>query len=353
MIAPFIAAMIIPTGVGARIGGFGGDATPWLNVLATCCDVLITHPNVANAAAFQQLPANALYVEGFTLDRFFMGRCALRPVRANRVGVILDAGIEPRMKRLHHNTLSAVLSVYGVAIAAIEETDEPLALSLHHDPSGAASGRVANTAPLLAACRRALAQGAQALALATRMPSCAADSSHYKQGKGVDPIAGLEALLSHTVSEALGVPCAHAPVFDEADAQPEMVARVDPRAASEFIVSTFLPCVLTGLARAPHSAPCGSTGTMAVGDVSALVVPANALGSPAVLEALARDIPVLAVRANDTHMDVDPAALGYPPGVLHPATYFEAAGMLQALRHGLASPVFSDARCPWADDFAL
>ncbi len=64
---PFVAAMVIPTGVGASIGGFAGDATPHLNLLASVTDVLITHPNVANAAVFQKLPDNALYVEGYGL----------------------------------------------------------------------------------------------------------------------------------------------------------------------------------------------------------------------------------------------------------------------------------------------
>ena len=53
---PFITAMIIPTGVGASIGGFGGDASPQMNALADVSDVFITHPNVANAAIFQNLP---------------------------------------------------------------------------------------------------------------------------------------------------------------------------------------------------------------------------------------------------------------------------------------------------------
>ncbi|MBK8190561.1 MAG: DUF3326 domain-containing protein [Vampirovibrionales bacterium] len=342
--APFIAAMLIPTGIGARIGGFGGDATPWLNLLATCCDTIITHPNVANAAVFQQLPPNALYVEGYALDRFWMGELALRPTRSNRVGVILDAGVEPRMRTLHLNAIHAVQTVYGVCISSVEETAQPLSLSLHDDPSGAASGSVTTLEPLLAACRRAIANGAQALAIAARMPP--SDSNAYKAGNDVDPIAGLEALLSHAVSEAFGLPCAHAPVFDEADAAPAMDTLVDPRAASEFIAPTFLPCVLTGLARAPQLAPTRQNAlaqgerppaTILAQDVSALIVPADALGGAAVWQALERDIAVIAVQDNATRMRVDAAALGAPRGIIEAASYFEAAGVLQALRHGVAS----------------
>lgn len=38
--------MIVPTGVGASIGGFAGDALPVARALSTVVDCLITHPNV-------------------------------------------------------------------------------------------------------------------------------------------------------------------------------------------------------------------------------------------------------------------------------------------------------------------
>jgi hypothetical protein len=82
----FTVAMVIPTGVGASQGGYGGDATVWMNLLASVCDTLVTHPNVANAAAFQALPSNALYVEGYGLDAFFKGDWGLCPVLAQRLG---------------------------------------------------------------------------------------------------------------------------------------------------------------------------------------------------------------------------------------------------------------------------
>lgn len=38
--------MIVPTGVGAAIGGYAGDALPVARTLSTVVDCLITHPNV-------------------------------------------------------------------------------------------------------------------------------------------------------------------------------------------------------------------------------------------------------------------------------------------------------------------
>ena len=38
--------MIVPTGIGASIGGFAGDALPVARALSNVVDCLITHPNV-------------------------------------------------------------------------------------------------------------------------------------------------------------------------------------------------------------------------------------------------------------------------------------------------------------------
>jgi hypothetical protein len=46
----FNAVLLVPTGIGAEIGGHAGDATPVARLLATVCDTLITHPNVVNAS---------------------------------------------------------------------------------------------------------------------------------------------------------------------------------------------------------------------------------------------------------------------------------------------------------------
>lgn len=44
--SPYTTVMIIPTGVGASIGGFAGDALPVARSIAGIVDSLITHPNV-------------------------------------------------------------------------------------------------------------------------------------------------------------------------------------------------------------------------------------------------------------------------------------------------------------------
>jgi hypothetical protein len=98
---PFTVALIVPTGIGAAIGGYAGDALPVARAIAQVADCLITHPNVLNGAQlYWQLP-NALYVEGYGLDQFAAGHWGLRPVHQNRIGLILDQGMEPELRLRH------------------------------------------------------------------------------------------------------------------------------------------------------------------------------------------------------------------------------------------------------------
>lgn len=340
---PFNVALIVPTGIGASIGGFGGDAMTLLPLLASICDRVVTHPNVANAACFQMLPDNALYVEGYALDRFFLGEWALQPVRQNRVGVIWDSGIPADMEILHRNSIAAVRTVYGVDVVGIARTETPVASSLLMGESGRSSGRLEQPEVLLNAGQSLLEQGATALAVCCLMPEAAEEpeqTAAYRQGDGVDPIGGLEAMISHLLVAAFQRPTAHAPVFPYEKSLPVTDAPVDPRAASEFIVSTFLPCVLTGLARAPRyrSVRCSGPDCLTIDSLSALVVPGDALGGIPVLAAIERDIPVLAVQNNRTVMQCSQKQLGLADKVISCANPIEALGHLIALRQGIAIP---------------
>ena len=86
--------VVVPTGIGAAIGGYAGDALPLARAMASTVDVFITHPNVMNGAQLYWPIPNALYVEGYGLDQFAAGRWGLRPVHRNRVGIVLDQAIE-------------------------------------------------------------------------------------------------------------------------------------------------------------------------------------------------------------------------------------------------------------------
>ena len=81
----------MPTGIGAELGGHAGDAGPVARLLAEVSDTLILHPNVVNASDINEMPANALYVEGSVITRLLLGTAGLLPVRSNRVLVVIDA----------------------------------------------------------------------------------------------------------------------------------------------------------------------------------------------------------------------------------------------------------------------
>jgi hypothetical protein len=91
-----ILVQIVPTGVGAEIGGYVGDATPSTNLLGSAVDNIIVHPNVVNGVLLNAADHNAVYVEGYMLDKFLQGEIGLRPVRSNKIGVILDIGAKDK-----------------------------------------------------------------------------------------------------------------------------------------------------------------------------------------------------------------------------------------------------------------
>ena len=66
-----------------------------------------------------------------------------------------------------------------------------------------------------------------------------------------------------------------------------------------------------------------------------MVAPQGALGGEAVLACLERKVPLITV-VNPCVLQVTPAALGLEKHVLQVASYAEAAGMVIALREGLA-----------------
>jgi hypothetical protein len=147
----------------------------------------------------------------------------------------------------------------------------------------------------------------------------------------VDALAGAEAVISHLLSQELGLPCAHAPALSPLPLDPDL----DPRAAGEELGYTFLACVLVGLSRAPDLLTAGQAraGDLQIEQVGAVVAPAGALGGAAVLAAAERGIPVIAVH-NPCLLQVDAHALGLE--VLNAASYSEAAGLLLALREGIS-----------------
>lgn len=335
--APLPTLLVIPTGIGCALGGYAGDGLPAARLLAAASGCLITHPNVMNGAALYWSDPRVHYVEGSSLDRFAAGELLLRPVRRQRVGLLLDAGIELELRQRHLQVADACRATLGLEIGPVVTTDRPLEVSLSLGASGVSWGELGQPEVLLRAGAQLKAAGATAIAVVARFPDDPESEAlaAYRQGSGVDALAGAEAVISHLLSRELGLPCAHAPALSPLPLDPQL----DPRAAGEELGFTFLPCVLVGLSRAPDLVPVDQAdaalhvATLAIDAVGAVIAPAGALGGAAVLACAERGIPVIAVD-NPCLLNVNAEALGLE--VLPASSYSEAAGLVLALREGLA-----------------
>lgn len=292
-----LGAFIIPTGIGASIGGFAGDASKWARKLAKK-HKLIVNPNVVNAACFSGITDNMLYVEGYTLDEFFKGKCFLKEHSENKIGIIFDKAIPQNVLNIHINTINAIKTVYDINVIDYVLTEEDVGVEFFVDKSGISTGNIKNLSTLKESAKALINKGAEAIAIVCHFPEEQGDD--YANGIGVDPVGGVEAIISHYISKEFKIPCAHAPAFSDFNITTNVV---DKRCAAEYITPTFLPCILLGLNNAPQITEDAG---LCINDLDFLVVPYNALGSIPVLEAVRRNISVYAIKENITILDVTP-----------------------------------------------
>jgi hypothetical protein len=336
----FNAVYLVPTGIGAEVGGHAGDATPAAHLLATCCDHLVTHPNVVNASDINEIPANAFYVEGSVICRLLMGTVGLRPVRANRVLVVIDARSDEMIENLTLNTVEATRATYGLDCAGIYRLDPPLELEAAYAASGRAAGSGRGLGRLFELLRETReSYDAVAISSLIDVPDGYHDRYFTSFGDMINPWGGVEAMLTHAVSWAFDVPSAHAPMMESREILFADPGRVDPRMAAEAISSSFLQCVLKGLKQSPRivTDPVEMRGAdvMTAENVSCLILPDGCIGLPT-LAALEQGVPVIAIREGCGVMANDLAVLPWRPGQLFIVeNYWEAAGVLSALRAGI------------------
>ena len=336
----FNVAMLIPTGIGAAIGGHAGDATPVAQLLASTCDTLIIHPNVVNASDINEMPANALYVEGSVLCRLFMGTVGLQPVRSNRVLVLIHPHSDRVFSDLAVNAVNAARSSYGLNCPRIIEMERPLVMSPDYTGSARAAGSVEGFDHLFYLLDKHREEyDAVAIASVISTPLHYYSDYFWSDGSIVNPWGGVESMLTHTISSLYDLPSAHAPMLESQDVLDIETGIVDPRIAAEVISISFLQCVLKGLQRSPRIIVDPETmrepGVLTARDISCLVIPDQCLGLPT-FAALEQGIPVIAVKENRNLMKNDLTALPWAEGQLHIVeNYWEAAGVLGALRAGI------------------
>jgi hypothetical protein len=293
------------------------------------------------AQMYWNLP-NVLYTEGYALDQFAAGNWNLRPVHQNKIGLLIDRGTEPDLIARHLQVANAAKATLGLTLTDYVLTDEPLNVGLKTAESGATWGTIGNPDSLLRAADKLIHQaGATAIAVIARFPEDLVESDalqDYRQGQGVDPLAGAEAVISHLIVRQFQVPCAHAPALMPLD----LDETISPKSSAEELGYTFLPCVLVGLSRAPQFVRSGDRARMTDIDrdqVDALILPESACGGSALLHLSQTSTQIITVRENQTRMQVSPQTLGLSTRSV--ASYLEALGVLVASRAGISPDAIS------------
>jgi hypothetical protein len=296
---------------------------------------------VVNASDINELPNNAMYVEGSVITRLLMGTIGLQPVRQNRVLVVIDAHQDELFVNAAVNAVSGARASYGLACPEVICLDPPVKLRARFASSGRAAGRVEELVGLCQAIEKRR-DDFDAVAVSSVIDVPYEFHSEYfeAQGEMVNPWGGVEAMLTHSLSSMFNVPTAHSPMFESQEIANMDPGIVDPRMAAEAVSVTFLQCTLKGLQRSPRIRADPDSmmrpGVLTAEDVSCLVIPDGCLGLP-VLAALQQDIPVIAVRENKNVMRNDLSSLPWMSGQFHSvANYWEAAGVISALRAGIA-----------------
>lgn len=311
--------MIVPTGIGATIGGHAGDANVAARLLGGVVDTLIVHPNVVNASDINEMPPNALYVEGSTLDRLLLGKIGLKRVKGNRILVACNEETPDTV-----NTISAAQMTLGADVHIVRLAT-PLVMTATVDAVHA-SGVVRGLEELVEQLRE-FQFDALAIHTPIDLPKGTAES-YFDEG-GINPWGGVEAIVSRYCSEALTIPVAHAPFERPEDKISPRI--VDIRIAAEMLSESHLFSVIKGLHKSPRIYDIADPkADITVEDIDVLVSP-MCWGTPHVA-CEEYNISIIMVESNRTSSSHNAAG----QSTFYASNYYEAAGMLAAIDQGIS-----------------
>ena len=337
----FTTVLVVPTGIDADIGGHAGDAGPVARLIAAASDRLITHPNVVNGADINEMPENTLYVEGSMLTRLMMGTAGLAPIRANRLLPLIQEHPEAF---IWHTLINAVSAAYGSGgfscLPAVPLPIDLVMTPLISPTSGRATGSIEGFDTLCELIENRLGTfEAVAISSVVDVPEDV-QGAYFMGNQGINPFGGIEALLTHAITLLYDVPAAHAPMYDTFEIMKSDEGIYEPRKAAEGSSFACIHSIIKGLSRSPRiltgAAAQVGKGVVSAEEVSCLIIPDGCLGLPT-LAALHQGIHVIAVRENRNLMRNDLARLFASTGCYHHVeNYWEAAGLIMALKAGIA-----------------
>lgn len=336
----FNTVFLVPTGIGAEIGGHAGDATPVARLLSSISTTLITHPNVVNASDINELPENGLYVEGSVISQLLMGTIGLQKVRSNRVMLVIGKHKDNEINEDIINAVSAARATLGLNCPFVVEMEDPIHMHAEYSSSGRAVGRIEGFERLCKVVSKNRSKiDALALSSIINIPDNADIEYFHSQGDIINPWGGVEAMLTHAISILFDIPSAHSPIVRSTEISNMHFGIVDPRMSAETISVCYLHCILKGLHRSPQIVKdtelfCHPE-VLSSSDISCLVIPDCCVGLPT-LAALEQGIPIIAVRENRNCMRNDLKKLQFQTDKLFIVdNYFEAVGIMSALKTGV------------------
>ncbi len=273
----FTTVLLIPTGIGAEIGGHCGDGNTIARLLAAASDILITHPNVVNASDINEMTDNTEYVEGSILSKFILGKVGLQKVRSNKVLMLMDKHQESFFNEEIINAVSSARITLGME-CDVYELENLTKSTSRYSKSGRAIGEICELEKLFRVIEK-FKDEYNAIGLSTfiKVP----DNFHEKYFSSdnmVNPWGGIEAMLTHSISEIFNIPCAHSPMMTSSEIMELELGVVDPRKAPESASTTYLHCILKGLHRSPRIV--GPNKGITLEDVSCVVIPDGCVGLP-------------------------------------------------------------------------
>ena len=289
-----IIAISIPTGIGAEFGGYAGDFGYIAREFSKYFHVII-NPNAVNGGILSAINYDMSYLEGYLFDEFFKGNIGIipkKPYQTNKIGVIFDKEIPQNIINVHLNTINALKMVQGIETVAIEYTEENVGVEILVE-NNISYGNLKNLETLLKSAKKLIKKGAEAIAVVCYFNEDSEDEN-YANANGIDPIGGVEAIISHLIAKEFLMPTAHAPAFKDIDISQKLE---NPKVTSELISSTYLPCIMQGLSIAPKIV---KEGGIKVQDIKAIVVPKTAMGSSAVLSSVENNVKIITVENNNS-----------------------------------------------------
>jgi hypothetical protein len=332
----FNAVMIVPTGIAAETGGDSGDGNAAARLIGSVVDNLITHPNVVNAADINEMTPNTLYVEGSVLNRFMLGTVGLQKSRGNRIMMIVDPN-EKYITDLSVNAASAARVTLGCDIDVFQLDDAPQ-YDMFAGERGIAVGKVEKLEKVINIIQK-YKNDYDSFALHTILfteKGLDLMKEYFQDMHLVNPWGGIEAMITHTISNLLDVSVAHAPMLTR-----EEIAYgagiINPRKTPESLSKTELHCILRGMYYTPKIVEnIESSNILSNKDIHALVTPDRCISIP-ILSALEQNIPVIAVEDKLNVMNNDLSKLPWKRGQFYKAKdHIEAAGLLMMLKHGIS-----------------